>query len=121
MSYSLRGKSYVLNLVLHLMGIKKISNFDKVYDTSFNGLQFKASTKKIIGKFGEPDYRNEPTEKVTREWDLELEDGTPFTIYDYAEYRRYGDNKVVNWHVGTTDKDETNKVKEALIEIGLYK
>lgn len=103
------------------MKIKGISDIEKIYGTSFNGLLFKASTKKIIEKLGEPDFRDEPTEKVTREWVLELEDGTPFSIYDYAEYRKYGDSKVIEWHVGTTDKDGTNKVKEALIEIGLYK
>ena len=105
------------------MKIKRISNMENTYGTSSCGLYFDATTEQIIAKVGEPDYREEPYGKTTREWDLELEDGTPFTIYDWKEYREYDDDEVINWHIGTqwADKEAADKVKQALTEVGLYK
>lgn len=105
------------------MKIKRISNMDNTNGTSSCGLYFDATTEQIIAKVGEPDYREEPCGKVTREWDLELEDGTTFTIYDWKEYREYDDDEVVEWHIGThwNDKAAPEKVTEALKEVGLCK
>lgn len=103
------------------MKIQRISNEEKIYQTCFNdGITFRASTDEIIEKLGEPDFRDEPTDKVTREWDMELEDGTPFTIYDWKEYREYEDDQKVYWNVGNDfrDKESKGKIVEALAEIG---
>jgi len=98
--------------------------------TAFSFIVFRASAYDIERKVGKPNFRDpwNHEEKVTREWNLELEDGTPFTIYDWKEYRVYSDTEKIEWHVGTRyclsddslkDNDsETKKVYDALVEAG---
>jgi hypothetical protein len=108
------------------MKIQKLSDEKKIYTTCFNeGITFRASTEDIIKVFGEPDFREGVTEvesdgKVTREWDLELEDGTVLTIYDWKEYRDFDDDEVIEWHVGTNPQEKAkDKIIESLNEVGL--
>ena len=56
------------------------------------------------------------TKKTTREWELELEDGTPFCLYDWKEYRYYDDDEEVIFHIGTITKEESEKVLKVLTE-----
>ena len=103
------------------MKINRISDFKKTNGTSFSGLTFEATTNQIIDAVGEPDYRGGADDKVTRDWSLELEDGTIFTIYDWKEYCDFDDDEAVYWHIGTKwdDKEAADKVEKALVEIGL--
>ena len=57
--------------------------------------------------------------KTTREWDLSLQDGTPFTIYDWKEYRVYDDDENIEWHIGTRNKEEQDKVRQALSDLNI--
>lgn len=101
------------------MKINKLSNEDAIYETSFHGDVIKATTNKIKKIIGEPDYNEQDIiEKVQKEWDRELEDGTPFTIYDWKEYRPYADGKTIGWHIGARSKEESAKVARVLKELG---
>jgi hypothetical protein len=46
---------------------------------------------------------------------METEDGTIFTVYDWKEYRRLGENEMIEWHIGGHSGLDTMK---ALEEIG---
>lgn len=102
------------------MKIRKMTNQEDMYGTSFHNGTITATTNELIAEFGKCDYYqpNDEYEKVTREWDLELEDGTPFTIYDWKEYRVYDDEVVIEWHIGTRNKEDSTKVVRALKKIG---
>jgi hypothetical protein len=39
-------------------------------------------------------------DKVKNEWICETENGDVFTIYDWKEYRVYGDDEMIEWHIG---------------------
>lgn len=90
--------------------------------TSHHGMVVNDTTEGLTKKLGlKPNYY-EPEldgEKITREWDLTLQDGTPFTIYDWKEYRVYDDDVPVEWHIGTRSKEEQEKVKQALSDIDI--
>lgn len=108
------------------MKIQKLSDEKRIYSTCFNeGITFKASTNDIIKLFGEPDFRLSESDelsdgKVTREWDLELEDKTVLTIYDWKEYRDFDDDEVIEWHVGTDlEEKAADRIVESLNEVGL--
>ena len=86
---------------------------------------FLATTNQILEKFGRPNYYcpDKYVEKSTREWELELEDGTPFYVYDWKEYRFFDDDEPIWWHVGTqyyvSDKKKHDiNVKDSLAEAG---
>ena len=96
------------------MKINRISNQRGAIGTSFHGQTFEASTKQIIKAIGNPDYRDGSKEKTTREWELELEDGTPFTIYDWKEYRYFGDYEVIEWHIGARNSEDADKALSAI-------
>lgn len=100
--------------------ISPLQDEDAIYTTSFFGGVFEASTNELIEKFGKPFFYDPDNynDKTTREWNLQLEDGTPFAIYDWKAYQKYDDDKVVTWHIGTT-KEGKQTVAEALKKVGL--
>ena len=69
--------------------------------TSFHRHTFRASKAHLVEAIGEPDWVDEtPEDKVQNEWCCETEDGSVFTIYDWKEYRIYGDDEIIEWHIG---------------------
>lgn len=88
--------------------------------TSFYGDTFKATACEIKEKVGKPTYDFGGDEKVNYVWELELEDGTPFTIYDWKEFW-FSDGSVIEWHIGANNAGDSRKVKAVLDEIGFGK
>lgn len=68
--------------------------------TSFHGQTFRATVNEIARVCGEPTEYGDPGDKVQYEWDMETEDGTVFTIYDWKEYRHYSKDATIEWHIG---------------------
>ena len=95
---------------------------DAYIGTSHHGMVVNDTTEGLTKKLGlKPNYY-EPEldgEKTTREWDLRLQDGTPFTIYDWKEYRVYDDDETIEWHIGTRNKEEQEKVRQALSDLNI--
>ena len=109
------------------MKIRK-SNHPNGLSTTFSINVFSATTNDIIEKFGNPTYNHPENfeDRVTRQWELELEDGTPFTIYDWRECRYFDDDETIEWHVGTQysvsdRKTQDEKVKRAIEGYGFKK
>ncbi len=70
------------------------------HTTSFHGHEVRTSVNEIIKVCGEPKWTGSVDDKVQYEWLMQTEDGTPFTIYDYKEYRHYSKDELINWHIG---------------------
>ena len=47
---------------------------------------------------------NDVDEKTQNEWEMQTEDGTAITIYDYKEYREYSDDEKIEWHIGANNR-----------------
>ena len=54
---------------------------------------------------------NEPTQN---EWEMQTEDGTAFTIYDFKEYREYDKSEKIVWHIGANNRFGSKKAYEEL-------
>jgi hypothetical protein len=84
--------------------------------TSFHDTTFTASVADLRKILGEPKYeQNDGSDKCNFDWTMETEDGTIFTVYDWKEYRRLGENEMIEWHIGGHSGADTRK---ALEEIG---
>ena len=71
-------------------------------NTSFHGITVRATVKQLIQAFGHPSMEyNTGEDKVNFEWEMETEDGTVFTIYDWKEYRKLKLNEKIEWHIGS--------------------
>jgi len=72
-------------------------------DTSFHGQTFKMSKRELVSIFGEPTYYDtDIRDKTQNEWELEIENtNIVFSIYDWKEYRAYGDDEIIEWHIGS--------------------
>lgn len=74
-----------------------------------------AEIKKVFGKPCAADGY-----KVDAEWDIEFEDGTIATVYNYKDGRNYNGRKgtattkITDWHIGGTSKRAVELVKAAL-------
>jgi hypothetical protein len=84
--------------------------------TSFHGATFSATLADLQVILGAPDCTGDTHDKVQNEWELELEDGTVFSVYDWKEYRRYNDKETIEWHIGGMNQKDTFVAQDALVE-----
>ena len=84
--------------------------------TSFHGATFSATLADLQVILGAPNGGGDHHDKVQNEWELELEDGTVFSVYDWKEYRRYTDKETIEWHIGGMDQKDTFVAQDTLIE-----
>lgn len=86
----------------------KKANPNKMGGTSFHDLVVVASVNELIKVLGEPDYdSNTGEDKTNFEWDMELESGDVFTVYDWKEYRMIDLDEQIEWHIGGHSFDVT--------------
>jgi hypothetical protein len=82
--------------------------------TSYHGIGIKSTLnllRKVIGK--PQDLNNTGEDKTNVDYVCETEDGDVFTIYDWKEYRKIGDDEVINFHIGAhTDRIAFNAKQE---------
>ena len=84
--------------------------------TSFHGATISATLADLQIILGAPNNGGDHHDKVQNEWELELEDGTVFSVYDWKEYRRYTDKETIEWHIGGMDQKDTFVAQDTLIE-----
>ena len=83
--------------------------------TSFHNHTFTATVDDLRNVLGQPQFEsNDGQDKVNFDWIMETEDGEPFTVYDWKEYRRLEEDEVIEWHIGGRSGADTEK---ALLEI----
>lgn len=84
--------------------------------TSFHGATISASLAELQNLLGATHCEGTTNDKVQNEWELELEDGTVFTLYDWKEYRHYADTETIEWHIGGMNQKDTFVAQDALVE-----
>lgn len=89
---------------------------DKSADgTSFHNHTFTATVDDLRNVLGQPQFEsNDGEDKNNFDWIMETEDGEPFTVYDWKEYRPLAEDEVIEWHIGGRSGLTTEK---ALLEI----
>jgi hypothetical protein len=85
-----------------------------VNETSYHGIDIKSTLNLLRKVIGEPqDLNNTGEDKTNVDYVCETEDGDVFTIYDWKEYRKIGDDEVINFHIGAhTDRIAFNAKQE---------
>ena len=100
------------------MKILPISDFNKTCGTSFHGDTILASCNEIRSKL-DIDVACYGGDKTNFEFELELEDGTPFTIYDWKEGDWVDEDTTLYYHIGAHTAVDSQKAIKALKEHGL--
>ena len=90
--------------------MNRLEDASLVNGTRFHNHDFLAAIEdieKVCGKvmYTESDIR----EKTQNEWEMQSKDGTPFTIYDWKEYREYDKQEKINWHIGAENRFGSKK------------
>lgn len=98
--------------------MKKTENYQAINGTSFHGDIVTATVNELTLLFGEPSYEcNDGEDKCNFEWDMEDEEGRPFTIYDWKQYRPIGRNELVDWHIGGHSVSVTSAAAEIIANL----
>ena len=85
--------------------------------SSFHDETILATTSELIEILGEPEYgRGDVDDKVQYDWEMETDDGVYFTIYDWKEYHKFGEDAVIRWHIGGMDRVSTKKGRAELFK-----
>ena len=100
------------------MKILPISDSIKTGGTSFHGDTILASCNEIRSKL-DIDVTCYGGDKTNFEFELELEDGTPFTIYDWKEGDWVDEDTTLYYHIGAQTAVDSQKAIRALKEHGL--
>ena len=75
--------------------------------TSFHGHTITATYNELVDALGgKPQYTH--GDKSNYDWVCETENGTVFTVYDWKEYRNFGDDEKIEWHIGAHDKQKSS-------------
>jgi len=86
-----------------------------VNGTLFHDVTILTSKNKLVKIIGEPTMcQNDGCDKTNYEWEMELNDGRVFTIYDWKEYRSLKDDEIVRWHIGANDRKTSLDAKRNL-------
>jgi hypothetical protein len=87
--------------------------------------EIKTTYAKLVEVFG-PEHSDGDGYKVQAKWNLEFEDGTYATIYDYKEGDSYNGpgegipkEQVTCWHIGGSESAAGHCVVETLAEAGI--
>lgn len=98
--------------------MKKLTDLNLLNGTSFHGVVINTSIKKLKSVLGEPTIQdNTGEDKVNVEWGVITKQGIVGTIYDWKEYRRLGEDDIVQFHIGGKTEEDTLKVKNELIKL----
>lgn len=81
--------------------------------TSFHGTTIRFNTNELKSVLGEP-VTGGVEDKITREWEGETDAGDVFTVYDWKEYREFGNDETVSWHIGGHSRMATEQAKEEI-------
>lgn len=100
------------------MKILPISDPMNTNGTSFHNDTILASANEICDKL-DTDITYYGGDKTNFEFALELEDGTPFTIYDWKEGDQVDEDTALYYHIGAHTPVDSKKVLAALREHGL--
>jgi hypothetical protein len=92
----------------------KFTNGANINMTSSKG-EFPITYGELVEIFGRPDCGpNADLDKTTCEWNLEFEDGTIASIYDYKTIRTPMDE--YEWHIGGHDAKAYTHVVDCIIQ-----
>ena len=100
------------------MKVHNLTNLDRINGTSFHNDIIYASANEICEKLN-VDITCYEGDKTNFEFDLELEDDTPFTIYDWKEGDWVDEDTKLYYHIGAKTAAESHNVLEILKEHGL--
>ena len=85
--------------------MNRLEQPDLATNVSFHGHDFVAAKQDIEKVCGSVMYTDDDIdEKTQNEWEMQTEDGTAITIYDYKEYREYSDDEKIEWHIGANNR-----------------
>lgn len=95
-------------------------NSTKGINTNFTSLQGEIQTTyaQLEEMFGEP--TDGDGYKIDAEWEIQFEDGTVVTIYNYKDGVNYNGasglhkTQITNWHIGGHSSKATDKLAELL-------
>ena len=98
--------------------IHNLQDSDRVNMTSFWGDTIYASASEICEKLGVK-ITCYDGDKTNFEFELETDDGTAFTIYDWKEGDWVTEDTRLYYHIGARSADESKKALEAIKGPGL--
>lgn len=100
------------------MIVRNLINFDRINGTSFFRDTIYASANEICEKLV-VDITCYGCDKTNFEFELETEDGIPFTIYDWKEGDWINEDTKLYYHIGAHTAEDSHKVLAVLKEHGL--
>jgi len=84
--------------------------------TSFHKTTILATVNQLSKIFGVPTMGG-IEDKVTHEWEMETDEGDVFTVYDWKEYREFGDDEQIEWHIGGKSVAITERAKQEILNV----
>ena len=95
--------------------MNRLENSSLAENLTFHNHDFIAALEDIEKVCGPVMYTDPDVDEPTQnEWEMQTEDGTPFTIYDFKEYREYDRTEKITWHIGSGNRFGSKKGYEEL-------
>ena len=97
--------------------IEQLKAEENIYGTSFFNDCIYYSVNQLKKYLGSPQYCfNNGIDKTNVEWNLKI-NGNIFSLYDWKEYRIIDMDEKIEWHIGASSREISNKVFNDLSDL----
>lgn len=83
--------------------------------TSFHGTTITSTVNILKEVLGEPQNYSSGDDKTTHQWTMLNDFEDLFTVYDWKEYRKFGDDEYVEFHIGGKRLGSTEQAKKEIL------
>jgi len=101
--------------------MKKLENYSQLNGTSFHGDTIETTPNELmqVSNSVEAEYSADNTgeDKTNFVFEFLTDDGIPFSVYDWKEYRQLGSYEVTTFHIGTHTGSDSKSAVNALKQI----
>ena len=85
--------------------------------TSFHDVTIDTTIHILLKVLGQPTIvDNTGMDKTNYEWEMETEEGSVFTVYDWKEYRILNEHELIEFHIGGVSKAVTQLAKSEIYD-----
>jgi len=85
--------------------------------TSFHDVTIDTTIHTLLKVLGQPTIvDNTGMDKTNYEWEMETEEGSVFTVYDWKEYRILNEHELIEFHIGGVSRAVTQLAKSEIYD-----
>lgn len=96
--------------------MKKAKRYRSIRISEYHGSIVCATPRQLRELLGKPDIEQEADSAnyTSYEWIMQTDDGIPFSVFDWMEFREFDEDEEIEWYISGENKEVTDKISEEI-------